>query len=122
MDLQLASESKRGYTFSPSSSRWIIVCMIENCLMSVNPYFQYNMLTKNLVFKSIYLSVYLSISLYISLYLYTCIYLSIYVSIYLSICLSTYLSVYPSLTIHLYIHIYPSINLSTHHLPSDGDS
>jgi len=30
--------------------RWIIVCVIANCQMSVNPYFQYNMLTKNLLF------------------------------------------------------------------------
>jgi len=52
MDLQLASESKRGYTVS-LSSRWIIVCVIANCQMSVNPYFQYNMLVKNLLFKTI---------------------------------------------------------------------
>jgi len=50
MDLQLASESKRGYTVSPSN-RWIIVCMIAICQMSVNPYFQYNMLTRNLLFR-----------------------------------------------------------------------
>jgi len=49
MDLQLTSESKRGYTVSPSSTQ-IIVCVIVNCQMSVNPYFQYNMLIKNFLF------------------------------------------------------------------------
>ena len=51
MDLQLASESKRGYTVSPSNTR-IIVWVIANCQMSMNPYFQYIMLTKNFLFMS----------------------------------------------------------------------
>jgi len=41
MDLQLTSESKRGYTVSPSSTQ-IIVCVIANCQISVNPYFQHS--------------------------------------------------------------------------------
>jgi len=39
MDLQLASESKKGYTVSSSSTQ-ILVYVIANCQMSVNPYFQ----------------------------------------------------------------------------------
>ena len=52
MDLQLTSASKRGYTVSPSSTQ-IIVYVIANCQMSVNPYFQYNMLTKNFLFTAV---------------------------------------------------------------------
>ena len=48
MDLQLTSESKRGYTVS-LNSRWIIVCVIANCQMSVNPYFQYSYIIVSII-------------------------------------------------------------------------